>query len=38
MCELANQLINRFMNNGDEQGNEDLLQQAMTLVTARRSD
>ena len=34
MCELASQFINRFVSRGDDQGDEDLLKQATTLITA----
>ena len=34
MCDLARQFINRFVNNGEDQDNQDLLEQAMVLVTA----
>jgi adenylate cyclase len=34
MCDLASQLINRFMNYGDDCDNEDLLDQATALVNA----
>ncbi|WP_428485007.1 winged helix-turn-helix domain-containing protein [Rhodopila sp.] len=34
MCDLAGQLINRFMNTGDDQDDENILQQAIDLVTA----
>jgi adenylate cyclase len=34
MCDLASQLLNRFMNHGDDQGSQDLLEQAMAFVAA----